>query len=44
LARKSEVIVGESLTGPALADHLKKLNASYEQLIKEAGLYKSEKK
>jgi tripartite-type tricarboxylate transporter receptor subunit TctC len=44
VARKSETIVPEPLTGPALAEYLKKLNASYEALIKEAGLYKSEKK
>jgi tripartite-type tricarboxylate transporter receptor subunit TctC len=44
VARKNETIVGEPLTGQALADYVKKLNASYEQLIKEAGLYKSERK
>lgn len=44
VAKKTETIIPEPLTGPALADYLKKLNASYEQLIKEAGLYKSEKK
>jgi len=44
VAKKSETIVPEPLTGAALADYLKKLNASYEVLIKEAGLYKSEKK
>lgn len=44
IARKSEVAVGEPLTGPALADWLKKVGTNYEALIKEAGLYKSEKK
>ena len=44
VAKKSETIVPEPLTGSALGDYLKKLNASYEVLIKEAGLYKSEKK
>ena len=44
VARKSETIIGDSLTGPALTDFLRKLNVSYEAMIKEAGLYKSEKK
>jgi tripartite-type tricarboxylate transporter receptor subunit TctC len=44
VARKSETIVPEPLTGATLGNYLKKLNANYEQLIKEAGLYKSEKK
>ena len=44
VARKNETIVGEPLTGQALADFTKKLNANYERLIKEAGLYKSERK
>ena len=44
VARKNETIVGEPLTGQALAEAMKKLNANYEQLIKEAGLYKSERK
>ena len=44
VARKSEVTLGEPLVGTALADNLKKANASYEELIKEAGLYKTEKK
>jgi tripartite-type tricarboxylate transporter receptor subunit TctC len=43
VARKSEVTVGEPLTGQALADWLRKVGANYESLIKEAGLYKSEK-
>ncbi len=44
VARKNETIIGEPLTGQALADAMKKLNANYEQLIKEAGLYKSERR
>lgn len=44
VAKKSETIIGDALTGPALTDFLKKLNVSYEQMIKDAGLYKSEKK
>jgi tripartite-type tricarboxylate transporter receptor subunit TctC len=45
VAKKSETIIPEPLlTGTALGDYLRKLNASYEALIKEAGLYKSEKK
>lgn len=44
VARKSEVTVGEPLSGQALADWLKKVAANYEGLIKEAGLYKSERK
>jgi tripartite-type tricarboxylate transporter receptor subunit TctC len=44
VAKKSETIIPEPLTGAALGDYLRKLSASYETLIKEAGLYKSEKK
>lgn len=44
IARKSEVTVGEPLTGDALADWLRKVGANYEGLIKAAGLYKSERK
>jgi tripartite-type tricarboxylate transporter receptor subunit TctC len=44
VAKKSETIIGDSLTGSALTDFLRKLNVSYEQMIKDAGLYKSEKK
>jgi hypothetical protein len=44
VARKSETIIPDPLTGAALGEYLKKLSASYEVLIKEAGLYKSEKK
>lgn len=44
VAKKSETIIGDSLTGPALTDFLRKLNVSYEQMIKDAGLYKSDKK
>ncbi|MBP1747446.1 MAG: hypothetical protein H6Q54_2061, partial [Deltaproteobacteria bacterium] len=32
------------LTGKPLFDYLKKTSATYEELIKEAGLYKGEKK
>lgn len=34
----------QPLTGKAFVDYLKKTSATYEELIKEAGLYKSEKK
>ncbi len=34
----------QPLTGKAFSDYLKKTSATYEELIKEAGLYKSEKK
>jgi tripartite-type tricarboxylate transporter receptor subunit TctC len=44
VARKSEVTVGEPLTGQPLADWLRKVATNYEALIKEAGLYKSERK
>ncbi len=44
VARKSEAAVGEPLTGQVLTDYLRKVSANYEELIKEAGLYKSEKK
>jgi tripartite-type tricarboxylate transporter receptor subunit TctC len=44
VAKKSEVTVGAPLTGPALADWLRKVGTNYEALIKEAGLYKSERK
>jgi tripartite-type tricarboxylate transporter receptor subunit TctC len=44
IARKSEVTVGEPLTGQALADWLRKVGANYEDLIKQAGLYKTEKR
>jgi tripartite-type tricarboxylate transporter receptor subunit TctC len=44
VARKNELIVGDRLSGQALADHLRKVSANYEGLIKEAGVYKGEKK
>jgi len=44
VAKKNEVIVGEALGGRPLADYLARLSAAFEELIKEAGLYKSEKK
>jgi tripartite-type tricarboxylate transporter receptor subunit TctC len=44
VARKNETIVGEAVVGQALADYMKKLNGHYEQLIKDAGLYKGERK
>jgi tripartite-type tricarboxylate transporter receptor subunit TctC len=44
VARKNELITDEPITGPALADSLRKISANYEQLIRDAGLYKSEKK
>ena len=44
VARKSEVTIGDPLTGAALGESLKKVSGHYEEMIKEAGLYKSEKK
>lgn len=44
VARKSELIHGDRLTGQALTEYLRKVGANYEALIKEAGLYKSDKK
>ena len=44
VAKKTEVTVGEPLTGQALTEYLRRVSANYEQLIKEAGLYKSERK
>ena len=44
VARKNELILDEPITGQALADYMKKLSARYEELIKDAGLYKTEKK
>ena len=44
VARKSELIAGDRLTGQALAEYLRKVSVNYEALIKEAGLYKSQKK
>jgi tripartite-type tricarboxylate transporter receptor subunit TctC len=44
VARRTELIFGDRLTGRELAENLRKVSANYEVLIKEAGLYKSEKK
>jgi tripartite-type tricarboxylate transporter receptor subunit TctC len=44
VARKTELIVGERVTGQQLAESLRKVSANYETLIKEAGLHKSQKK
>lgn len=44
VAKKNELITRDPLTGAALGEYLKKLNASFEELIKEAGLYKSDAK
>lgn len=44
IAKRTEVVVGEPLTGQALVEYLRKISANYEELIKEAGLYKAERK
>jgi len=44
VARKTELIIGERLTGQELAAYLRKVGGNYETLIKEAGLHKSQKK
>ena len=44
VAKKNELIVDEPITGQTLADYIRKLSASYEALIKEAGLYKKGEK
>lgn len=44
VARKTELMHGDPLTGRELADYLRKVSANYEALIREAGLYKSQKK
>jgi tripartite-type tricarboxylate transporter receptor subunit TctC len=45
VAKRTELIFGDRLTGRELAETLRKVSANYEVLIKEAGLYKkSEKK
>ena len=44
VARKTELIVGERLTGRELMEYLRKVGTNYEALIKEAGLDKSQKK
>jgi tripartite-type tricarboxylate transporter receptor subunit TctC len=44
VAKKNELIIREPLTGDALRDFLKKCYDDYEKLIKEASIYKMEKK
>jgi len=44
VAKRYDVVLAEPLTGDALLDNLKKSSLACEQLIKEAGLYKSERK
>jgi tripartite-type tricarboxylate transporter receptor subunit TctC len=44
VARRNELIVGDRLSGQALADHLRKVSRNYEALIKEAGVHKRDKK
>jgi len=44
LAKTQQFSVGEPLTGKGLLDYMRKWNALYEQYIKEAGIYKMEKK
>ncbi len=44
LAKREELILKETLTGKALFDYLKQWNVLYGQLVKEAGIYKSEAK
>ena len=43
VAKRTELIFGDRLTGRELLENLRKVSANYEVLIKEAGLYKSEK-
>ena len=44
VAEKNELILREPLTGKSLNDFLKKCYDEYEQFIKEAGIYKMERK
>jgi tripartite-type tricarboxylate transporter receptor subunit TctC len=44
VAKKNELVLEAPLTGQALADYVRKLSASYEALIKDAGLYKKGEK
>jgi tripartite-type tricarboxylate transporter receptor subunit TctC len=44
VAEKNELILREPLTGKALTDFLKKYYDEYEQLIKDAGIYKAGRK
>jgi tripartite-type tricarboxylate transporter receptor subunit TctC len=43
VAQDQELLV-RPMTGKPLIDYLKKTSATYEELIREVGLYKSEKK
>ena len=43
-AKRYELIATEPLTGKALVDYLARTSARYEQLVKEAGIYKIERK
>ena len=43
-AKRYELIATEPLTGKALVDYLSRTSARYEQLVKEAGIYKIERK
>jgi tripartite-type tricarboxylate transporter receptor subunit TctC len=44
VAEKNELLLREPLTGKALSDFLKKWYDGYEQFIKDAGIYKTQKK
>ena len=44
VAEKNELLSTGPLTGKSLNDYLKKSYLSYEQSIKEAGIYKMERK
>jgi tripartite-type tricarboxylate transporter receptor subunit TctC len=44
VAKDQEILLTEPLTGKALNDYLKKCYLLYEQFIKDAGIYKMEKK
>lgn len=44
VAKRTELIFGDRLTGRELMENLRKVSANYETLIKDAGLYKGQKK
>ena len=44
VARRTELILGDLLVGQPLVEYLRKLSGGYEELTKEAGAYKSERK
>ena len=44
VAKEQELLLAEPLTGKALLDYLKKWHLLFEQFIKEAGIYKIERK